>query len=149
MGFGRKPKRPGGQSDPPSSGVSSVPGLSSEELSSDELARGEEVRRRISTAERIRLVLSDLGPSFIKLGQIASTRGDLLPSDVIAELKKLQDDVPAAPFEDVKKVVESSLGVKIDKAFISFDERPLAAASIGQVHRAVLDTPDGPAEVVV
>jgi ubiquinone biosynthesis protein len=149
-GFGKKPRR-GTASDPPPSGrggpSSGAP--DAPEISSDELAKGEELKKRVSTAERIRLVLQDLGPSFIKLGQIASTRPDLLPPEVIAELKKLQDDVPAVPFEDVKKVIESSLGASLESVFASFDETPLATASIGQVHRAVLATPEGDERVVV
>ncbi len=144
-GFGRKPRK-GTPSEPPPSSAEAGAAL---EISSDELAKGEEEKKRISTAERIRLVLQDLGPSFIKLGQIASTRNDLLPSEVIAELKKLQDDVPPVPFEEVKKVIETSLGESIEKVFVSFDEKPLATASIGQVHRAVLATEDGEQQVVV
>ena len=143
-GFGRKPRR-GTASDPPGS----KGGEDALEISTEELAKGEEERKRTSTAERVRLVLQDLGPSFIKLGQIASTRPDLLPVDVITELKKLQESVPPVPFEDVKKVIERSLGLPIEKAFVSFDETPLAAASIGQVHRAVLATPEGDVQVVV
>jgi ubiquinone biosynthesis protein len=145
VGFGRKPRR-GTASDPPAStrGAEDLP-----ELSTEELARGEEEKRRTSTAERIRLVLQDLGPSFIKLGQIASTRPDVLPADVILELKKLQENVPPVSFEEVKKAIETSLGESLEKAFVSFDETPLAAASIGQVHRAVLATPDGERPVVV
>ncbi|AKU97388.1 Ubiquinone biosynthesis monooxygenase UbiB [Labilithrix luteola] len=146
IGFGKKPRSKGQSSDaPPVSGVRD----DALEMSSDELEKGEEEKNRISTAERIRLVLQDLGPSFIKLGQIASTRNDLLPADVIAELRKLQDNVPSVPFEEVKAVIESSLGEPLDKLFVSFDEKPLATASIGQVHRATLATPDGEAKVVV
>ncbi|HVJ91805.1 MAG TPA: AarF/ABC1/UbiB kinase family protein [Labilithrix sp.] len=146
-GFGRKPRRSaGGKSEPPPSGG---PLNDAPELSSDELAEGEAERARISTAERIRLAIQDLGPSFIKLGQIMSTRNDLLPPDVIAELKKLQDNVPPVPYEDIRSVVESSLGAPIDQLFVSFDETPLATASIGQVHRAVLATPEGERAVVV
>ena len=145
VGFGRKPRK-GTASDPPPStrGAEEAP-----EISTDELAKGEEEKTRTSTAERIRLVLQDLGPSFIKLGQIASTRPDLLPPDVITELKKLQENVPPVPFDELKKVIETSLGQTIEQVFVSFDERPLAAASIGQVHRAVLSTPEGDVQVVV
>lgn len=145
-GFGRRPRK-GTASDPPPPPT----GKSDDtpEISTDELAKGEEEKTRISTAERIRLVLQDLGPSFIKLGQIAATRPDVLPADVIAELKKLQDDVPPVPFADIQTVIESSLGAPIDKVFVSFDQKPLAAASIGQVHRAVLATPEGEQQVVV
>ncbi len=147
-GFGRKPKRAAlsGKSEPPPSGANGADAI---ELSSDELAKGEEEKTRVSTAERIRLVVQDLGPSFIKLGQIMSTRNDLLPPEVITELKKLQDDVPPVPFEDIKSVVESSLGAPLEQVFVSFDEKPLATASIGQVHRAVLATPEGEQRVVV
>ncbi|MBX3233750.1 MAG: AarF/ABC1/UbiB kinase family protein [Labilithrix sp.] len=144
-GFGRKPKKPSsaGKSEPPPADVDAP------EVSSDDLAKGEEEKTRVSTAERVRLVIQDLGPSFIKLGQIASTRPDLIPPEVIAELKKLQDNVPPVPFEDIKKVIETSLGAPIADVFVSFDENPLATASIGQVHRAVLATPDGEQQVVV
>jgi ubiquinone biosynthesis protein len=157
-GFGRRPKKlpaPGKSEAPPSVGSRSrEDGTTQEasdapEMSEGELATGEEARRRVSTAERVRLVLQDLGPSFIKLGQIASTRNDLLPPEVVVELKKLQDEVPPVPFEEIKKVIETSLGAPIEQVFVSFDEKPLATASIGQVHRAVLATPEGEAQVVI
>jgi ubiquinone biosynthesis protein len=119
------------------------------EIPSEEVEKGEDERRRVSIHERARLVLQDLGPSFIKLGQIASTRSDVLPAELITELKKLQDDVPAVPYEQIKEVVESSLGAPVGDVFVSFDEKPLATASIGQVHRAVLATEDGEKQVVV
>lgn len=129
------------------SGVDDEP--DSIEISNEDSKAGEEEKGRISTAVRIRLVLQDLGPSFIKLGQIASTRGDLLPTDVVVELKKLQDNVPPIPFADIKKAVESSLGATLESTYKSFNEKPLATASIGQVHRAVLSTPEGDKDVVV
>ncbi|WP_183255927.1 ABC1 kinase family protein [Anoxybacteroides tepidamans] len=88
--------------------------------------------------ERIRLVLEELGPTFVKLGQLASTRPDLIPEHIIRELEKLQDQVPPFSFADVRRIIEEELGEKLDHIFHSFEEAPLAAASIGQVHRAVL-----------
>ena len=100
--------------------------------------KGDSEARLIAWQERVRLVLQDLGPSFIKLGQIASTRTDLLPPELIRELKKLQDDVPPIAVADIKKEIENSLAAKIDDIYARFDEKPLATASIGQVHRARL-----------
>jgi ubiquinone biosynthesis protein len=119
------------------------------EIPAEEVEKGEDEKKRISIHARARLVLQDLGPSFIKLGQIASTRADVLPPELITELKKLQDDVPGVPFGPIKEAVESSLGAPLAEIFVSFDERPLATASIGQVHRAVLATDEGEEEVVV
>ena len=90
----------------------------------------------LSIGARLRIALEELGPTFIKLGQILSTRPDILPHDIIIELEKLQDSVPAFPFEDLKKVVESSLEDTLTQLFKDFDPVPLAAASIAQVHRA-------------
>ncbi|GMK41121.1 ABC transporter [Paenibacillus sp. CCS19] len=99
-----------------------------------------------STGERIRLFLEELGPTFVKFGQIASTRPDLLPADIIAELVKLQDSVPPIPYHAAAAVLEAELGAPIDELFARFDETPVAAASIGQVHLARL--PDGRAVAV-
>lgn len=93
-----------------------------------------------SIGERVRLILEELGPTFIKFGQIASTRPDLLTDDMIEELEKLQTHVPAFPFRDAKYIIESELGRPIESVFHSIEEKPLAAASIGQVHLGVLKT---------
>jgi len=149
-GFGRprKPKADGedaGKSLPPPS----AEGGAEIEIAAEALEQGEAEKKRAKTAERIRLVLQDLGPCFIKLGQIASTRTDVIPHDIIVELKKLQDEVPPVPYEEIKKVIETSFGQPIEKLYKRFDEKPLATASIGQVHRATLATADGDVEVVV
>jgi ubiquinone biosynthesis protein len=91
-------------------------------------------------AERIRRFLEDMGPTFVKLGQLISTRSDILPKDIIQELEKLQDSVPAFSFDKVKHVIEEELGQPLEALFHSFDEKPIASASIGQVHHAVLHT---------
>lgn len=88
--------------------------------------------------ERIRRILEELGPTFIKMGQIASTRPDLIPADILKELEKLQDHVPPFPFEEVEQIIKQELGSTIDTLFKVFREAPLAAASIGQVHFAIL-----------
>ncbi len=79
-----------------------------------------------------------LGATFIKVGQIASTRGDLLPPELVDELAKLRDQVPPFPFADVQRVVESSLGRPLDAVYANFEREPVAAASVAQVHRATL-----------
>ncbi|MEE2789649.1 MAG: AarF/ABC1/UbiB kinase family protein [Myxococcota bacterium] len=89
-------------------------------------------------AERIRLVLQDLGPTFVKMGQILSTRSDLIPQEVCAELTKLQDNVAPISFADAMAVLEAGLERPIDEVFASVDEKPLASASIAQVHAATL-----------
>src|SRR5213596_392205 len=88
--------------------------------------------------QHMREMLDELGPTFVKFGQLLSTRPDILPADIITELRGLQDDVRPFPFAEVEQVVEEDLGLTLDRLFLEFDERPIAAASIGQVHGATL-----------
>lgn len=103
-------------------------------------------RDKWGAPERILHVLEELGPSFIKLGQIMSTRKDLFPEEYIEQLSKLQDEVPPFPFARVEEIIKEELNKSIDDLFLTFEEQPLASASIGQVHKAVLKNGD---EVVV
>src|SRR5947209_1676272 len=90
--------------------------------------------------------LERMGPTFIKLAQLLSTRADLLPFPYLEALARLQDDVEPFPYNEVEQIVSSELGVRISKAFNEFEEEPMAAASLGQVHRATMR--DGRAVVV-
>jgi len=92
--------------------------------------------------EHMRKMFEDLGPTFVKFGQLLSTRPDAMPADIIVELRKLQDDVPPFPIEVAEKTIESELGLTVERLFLEFEETPVAAASIGQVHRAVLPNGD-------
>jgi len=89
----------------------------------------------------LREMLEELGPTFIKFGQLLSTRPDIVPPDIIAELVKLQDQVPPFDFGIVRSVIEEDLGLTLERLFVEFEPVPVATASIGQVHGAVL--PDG------
>ena len=89
---------------------------------------------------RLRLTLDDLGPTFVKFGQLLSTRSDVMPEGVLTELQKLQDTVGPMPFERVRRIIERELGKPIDEVFERLDPVVLGSASIGQVHRAVLHT---------
>jgi ubiquinone biosynthesis protein len=105
-----------------------------------------EAHPHATAAERLRHALEDLGPTFIKLGQLLSTRGDLLRPEFRLELAKLQDDAPHLPADVVREVIRSELGDEPESVFAAFELAPLAAASIGQAHAATM--PDG-TEVVV
>ncbi len=95
-----------------------------------------ESARAASLARRLKLMLTELGPTFVKLGQVMSTRADLLPREFIEELETLQDDVPPVPFEQVRKVVREAFGKEIDELYSDFEAAPVAAASMAQAHRA-------------
>ncbi len=99
-----------------------------------------------SRGERLRLALENLGPIFIKFGQMLSTRRDLMPPDIAVELKRLQDQVPPFPGETARAIIEEELGAPVGELFEAFDAEPLASASIAQVHSARLDSGE---EVVV
>lgn len=101
---------------------------------------------RLSRPERLRLVFEELGPTFIKLGQLLSTRPDFIPADYLDELAKLQDKIPPFSYEEVCTIFAEEMGKSPEQVYRYFDSTPLAAASIGQVHRAVLH---GGEEVVV
>ena len=112
--------------------------LSSEDILIDDEASAEmepDVARR---AEAFAKALKEMGPTYVKFGQILSTRPDIVPPEYIAALESLQDDVEPFSFADVERIVEEELKVRISKGFDSFESTPLAAASLGQVHRAVL-----------
>ncbi len=88
--------------------------------------------------QHLRELLDELGPTFVKFGQLLSTRPDVVPPDIIAELRALQDDVRPFPFEQAERVIEEDLGNSLERLFVEFEATPVAAASIGQVHRATL-----------
>lgn len=95
---------------------------------------------------RAREMLEELGPTFVKFGQLLATRPDLVPADIVVELRQLQDNARPVPYADVRRVIEAELGLSVDRVYAEFSAEPIAAASIGQVHLARL--PDG-REVVV
>jgi ubiquinone biosynthesis protein len=88
--------------------------------------------------QHLRDLLDELGPTFVKFGQLLSTRPDIVPPDILNELQALQDDVRPFPYEDVERVIHEELELSVEQLFTEFEETPVAAASIGQVHRATL-----------
>lgn len=110
------------------------------------LRRGVSAEPTLSAPEHLRLAVEELGPTFIKVGHILSTRPDLIPLPYISELAKLQDTVPPAPWEQVRELIEAEFQKPLSEVFLSFDTEALAAASLGQVYQAEL--PDDQ-EVVV
>jgi ubiquinone biosynthesis protein len=110
-----------------------LPGRSSETRLAAASVDGSSAR-----GQHLRDLLDELGPTFVKFGQLLSTRPDVVPPDIIAELRGLQDDVRPFPFEQAERVIVEELGNSIDRLFLEFEREPVAAASIGQVHRALL-----------
>ncbi len=108
-------------------------GLTARKVSEPEVT---ETQPRGKRARNVRLVLEELGPTFIKFGQLLSTRPDLVPAEFITELEKLQDEVPAAKYEHIREVVKKELGSYPEVIFAEFDTECIAAGSIGEVHRA-------------
>lgn len=95
---------------------------------------------RENFGQRLRRAFEELGPTFIKLGQILSDRADIIPESVVLEMKKLQDEVPPFPTDEAKRIVSESLGYPTDELFLYFYDEPEGAASLAQVHRAILPT---------
>lgn len=92
----------------------------------------------LSGPQRLRLALGELGPTFIKLGQVLSARADLLPPPIVKELRRLQDEAPEIPFEELRGIIETDLGRPLEQCFEHIDPTPISAASLGQVHAATL-----------
>ena len=111
--------------------------------------RGSDAASARALGRVLNRLCSELGATFIKVGQVASTRGDLLPKPLVEELARLQDDVPPFPFTQVRSTIESELGRPLESVFREFEPTPVAAASVAQVHRAILRDGDEPVAVKV
>ena len=107
---------------------------------------GEQAQSQLTQNARIRLALTELGPTFIKFGQLLSTRPDLIGAELAGELEQLQSNAPQDSFEKIKQIIEEEQGRPLEEIFVEFDEEPIASASIGQVHGARLKI--GPGEAV-
>jgi ubiquinone biosynthesis protein len=112
-----------------------LPGRSAEDRLGDAAAAQGASSAR---GQHLREVLDELGPTFVKFGQLLSTRPDIVPPDIVVELRGLQDDVRPFPFEQAERVIEEELENTLERLFLDFEPTPVAAASIGQVHRATL-----------
>lgn len=106
------------------------------------VAERSRARRMLRLARRFRALAVDLGGLMIKVGQFMSSRLDVLPPEITAELSGLQDEVPAESFDDIRAAAEEQLGMPLERAYASFDPQPVAAASLGQAHRATLSPVD-------
>ena len=113
-----------------------LPGRSAEDRLADMAT--EQGAASSARGQHLREVLDELGPTFVKFGQLLSTRPDVVPPDIVVELRGLQDDVRPFPFEQAERVIEEELGNTLERLFLDFEPAPVAAASIGQVHRATL-----------
>ena len=109
-----------------------------EERAAPDEVKGPTLKPGVLSPHRLRLVLEELGPSFIKLGQLLSTRADILPPEYIEELRKLQDQVPPIPFAEIQEVIERELERPINEIFPDYNPEAFAAASVAQVHHATL-----------
>lgn len=104
----------------------------------DKLALAQHHDKSEDAPLRLRQALQELGPVFIKFGQLLSTRPDLIPEAYVEELRSLQDDIPPVPYETIRAIIEQELGQSLEKLFLQFEVKPLATASIGQAHIATL-----------